>query len=567
MSQSEPTPCGPSGNGPASWVPAFFTDSSVRRCGGEGRFLLGGSPIRLFSLTSAGAALMDRIELHQSFDASPAEGQLIRRWLDVGVLHPRADLSNGVCVNAMITLVIPVRDRAAGVERLLASVAADYAAGSLWLAEIIIVDDGSTELFVVQFDQALLPPTRVIRCEQSGGPALARNLGLAQVETEFVAFVDSDCAVTLGWLDPLMAQFGDPSVMTVGPRVAAVAPAAAVVAVASPATRSTVTARCVAGLQAALEQYELFRSPLDLGPQPGRVKPGTRVSYLPSAALVMRTEVIRQAGGFNPAMRVGEDVDLIWRLTEGDRNTSASARWASAGSDSARWASAGSDSAGSDSAGSDSAHSDSAGSDSAVRYEPASVVHHQIRSDLGAWLQQRVSYGSSAAALERAHPGMVAPAVISPWSAAVWGLAATGHLVAASALAIGTTVQLGKKLPELPVAEVVRLGIGGHLGAGRQLARSVQRVWWPVAVPVAVLNRRARSAVLGAVVLTAVGSLRERRSTAPTRLRGRAALGFVGLGLLDDMSYGAGVWLGCLRERSLKALLPSMSRPSGPTPR
>ncbi len=478
--------------------------------------MLGGSPIRLFSLTAAGSALMDRIERGAPFDASPAECELIDRWVDAGVIHPEptavvAGLGGGLdgVLDGGVTVVVPVRDRASGIERLLASLAADSDAS---ITEIIIIDDGSVEPLAVRMAEEPVLAVRVIRLEESVGPAQARNLGLEQVKTPLVAFVDSDCTVTAGWLEPLLVQLGDPRVVAVAPRVRAVAANGG---------------RARTNPLSALEQYELLRSPLDLGAQAGRVSPGTRVSYVPSAAVLMRTEAVRAVGGFNPAMSVGEDVDLIWRLT-GDASTKVP---------------------------------------DSVRYQPASVVNHEIRSDLGQWARQRIDYGSSAAALERAHPGMVAPVVVSPWSAAVWGLVATGHPVLGAALGAGTTAQLRKKLPDLPLGEVVRLGIGGHLGAGRQLARSVQRVWWPLALPAAVLMPRARSAVLGAVVLTALDALQQRRSVllelpeATEPLSVSDSVRFVGLALLDDMSYGAGVWLGCLREPSLRALLPSFTRP------
>jgi hypothetical protein len=82
-----------------------------------------------------------------------------------------------------------------------------------------------------------------------------------------------------------------------------------------------------------------------------------------------------------------------------------------------------------------------------------------------------------------------------------------------------------------------------------------------------VLMPRARSAVLGAVVLTALDALQQRHSVllelpeATEPLSVSDSVRFVGLALLDDMSYGAGVWLGCLREPSLRALLPSFTRP------
>ena len=491
-------------------VPAFERDSSVRRSGSGGRFVLGGSPIRLFSLTPAGAALMDRIELSEPFEASPAERDLINRWQDAGLLHPRPDLGAAVSPSPQVTLVIPVRDRAEGVQHLLASIAADQSAAASAILEILIVDDGSVQPLVIETAGQRLPAVRVIRIKESVGPGHARNLGLTQVSTELVAFVDSDCQVTPNWLAPLLGQIADPLVVAAAPRVKAVLPVPS-----QTGSGPTASGQTRDGELTALEQYELSRSPLDLGEQAGRVAAGTRVSYVPSAAVLMRTEVVRQAGGFNPLLLVGEDVDLIWRLVDqGGR----------------------------------------------VRYEPRSVVHHEIRSGLPDWIRQRVGYGTSAAALDRAHPGLVAPVVLSPWSAAVWGLVATAHPVLAAALGVGTTVQLSKKLPELPRREVLQLGIGGHLGAGRQLARSVQRVWWPVALPAAVCSPRVRHAVLGAAVLTALDSLRQVRSEATAPQGVPESLRFVGLGLLDDMSYGAGVWLGCIRELRVGALLPSFAR-------
>ena len=61
-------------------------------------------------------------------------------------------------------------------------------------------------------------------------------------------------------------------------------------------------------------RYDAEHSPLDLGPEPARVRAGTRVSYVPAAAIVCRVDAIREIGGFDEALRFGEDVDLVWRL-------------------------------------------------------------------------------------------------------------------------------------------------------------------------------------------------------------------------------------------------------------
>ena len=108
-----------------------------------------------------------------------------------------------------------------------------------------------------------------------------------------------------------------------------------------------------------LAAYEEAFSPLDLGGAPSLVAPGRRVSYVPTAALIVRVAAVDAVGGFDPALRYGEDVDLIWRL-------------ASAG------------------------HT--------VRYDPSVVVQHRPRSSWGAWFRPRRSYGSAAAPLAR-RPG------------------------------------------------------------------------------------------------------------------------------------------------------------------
>ncbi|MCX6525190.1 MAG: glycosyltransferase, partial [Actinobacteria bacterium] len=269
---------------------------------------LGGSPIRLFSLTPAGAALMDRIELSEPFEAGPAERDLINRWQDAGLLHPQPDLGAAVSPSPQVTLVVPVRDRAEGAQHLLASIAADQSAAAAAILEILIVDDGSDQPLIVETAGQRLPTVRVIRIEQSVGPAQARNLGLRQVSTELVAFVDSDCQVTPNWLAPLLGQIADPFVVAAAPRVKAVLPLTSQTpASQTPASQArlgqTSTEQTRAGGLTALEQYELSRSPLDLGKQAGRVQAGTRVSYVPSAAVLMRTELIRQAASVRGASR------------------------------------------------------------------------------------------------------------------------------------------------------------------------------------------------------------------------------------------------------------------------
>ncbi len=281
----------------------------------------------------------------------------------------------------------------------------------------IVVDDGSTPPI----------PNSTVRLDRNAGPAAARNAGLAHVATPLVAFVDADVELPSGWLDALLPHFDDERVGLVAPRVVSRAG------------------------ETALERYEHNASPLDLGGQPGRVRAGSRVSYVPAAAMVCRVEALNEVGRFDETLRFGEDVDVVWRL------------------DAAGWR---------------------------IRYEPAASVTHAPRSGWVAWWHQRVGYGSSAAPLARRHPGALAPMRTSGWSLGAWGVGVgldpkTGVLIAAVSAAA-----LVRKLPDVPPREAFRLAWLGNLHAGGQIAQAIRRVWWPIVAVAALRSRVARRVLL-----------------------------------------------------------------------
>lgn len=472
-------------------LPRLRIDPGSRRFGPGGRALLAGSPRRLLRLSDTGAAILDRIGSGQALEASPARTALVDRLLDAGVLHPDPTAGAGVTA-ADVTLVVPVRNRAGGLESLLESV---LAAADRPVA-IVVVDDGSTDPAAVRAVAARAASAaeqvaiEVVRHEQSRGPAAARNTGLQRVGTSLVAMVDSDCRVGSDWLAPLLGQFADPRVGLVAPRVSS-------------------RAMPRGGLGGVLASYETLRSPLDLGRHRARVAPSTAVSFVPSAAVLARVGVLAELGGFDEQMPTGEDVDLVWRMVgEGHR----------------------------------------------VRYEPSSVVEHEPRTSIPGWLAQRAGYGRSAAALNRRHPGRVAPVVMGRWSAVVWGLVAAGAPLPAAAVVAATTVGVVRALPDLPARTTAGIAIGGHLAAGRQLARAMVRDWWPVAVGLSVFSPRTRRVLALASCTTVVRAWRAGVDRAHPEISPSA---FAALALLDEVAYGTGVWIGCFEQRSLRALLPS----------
>jgi mycofactocin system glycosyltransferase len=427
-------------------VTRFVRDSSWR-APGDGRLVIAGSPLRFFRLSTGGAAVVEMALTGEQPDTEVVR-RLLDRFVDAGALHP---LPEGAPLGANdVTVVMPVHGRVPAPPPGLRT---------------IVVDDASTPP-LGEVDGAL-----VVRVDVNGGPGAARNIGLAHVTTPLVLFLDDDVVVPGDdWLAPLLAHFADPSVALVAPRV-----------VGAPGD----------GL---LARYEERHSPLDLGPEPARIAAGTRVSYVPAAALVCRTDVVRSLGGFAPELRVGEDVDLVWRLADAGHR---------------------------------------------CRYEPAVVVAHRPRPTWRSWWSQRVGYGRSAAPLSRRHPGALAPVRTSGWSVAVWALAAARRPWLALALAAGTVAALHRKLRDVPLADAARLVVLGHLGAGRQFAAAATRVWWPVTMLATACSRRARWIAAIAIAVR----LADARSP---------------IAIVDDVAYGTGVWEGALRERTVAPLAPQV---------
>ncbi len=446
----------------------------------NGTVLLGGAPYRLLRLGPAGAAQVRRWWGGEPVPGRPAAQALARRLLDTGMAHP--DPPDGPDPGD-VTVVIPVRDRAAELARCLSGLAG---------LRVIVVDDGSADPRAIARATAAAGAA-CLRREIGGGPGAARNTGLAAARTPLVAFVDSDCVPRPGWLRPLLPHFADPAVAAAAPRIV-------------PSRHG----------QGWLGRYEAASSTLDMGPAESIVRPGSKVPYVPGAALVVR--VAAAGRGFAEDLPVGEDVDFVWRL--------AAAGW----------------------------H---------VRYEPRAAMAHQHRVRLRDWFARRVDYGTSAAPLELRHPGAVPALSMSGWSAATWVAAAAGYPGAAAAIMTAATALLARRLAPFtddPWPLAARLAAGGTIAAGRLAGSALSRAWWPVALPAAVAVRRLRLPLAALVIVPPVLGWRERRPRLdPAR--------YVAASLLDDVAYSIGVWQGCLAHRTLRPLIPALwwrSQPTGP---
>ncbi|HEY2518522.1 MAG TPA: mycofactocin biosynthesis glycosyltransferase MftF [Streptosporangiaceae bacterium] len=463
-------------------------DPGLRTLDG-GAVLLGGYPHRMLRLGPAGARHVARWWAGEPVAASPGAQALARRLLATGIALPvpSADPDPDPSPD-QVTVVIPVRDRTAELTLCL---------NGLRGYQVLVVDDGSADPAAVAAVAADSGADYLLR-PVNGGPAAARNTGLAAAGTPLVAFLDSDCVPAPGWLDQLLPHFADPVVAAVAPRIVPYEPDGPT------------------GAEAGwLARYEGVSSTLDMGAVPSIVRPGAKVSYVPGAALVVRAAAVPAGAGFAEHLPVGEDVDFVWRL---------------------------------------------AGRGWHVRYEPAATVAHQHRVRLGSWFARRVDYGTSAAPLEQRHPGTLPAVAMSGWTAAAWAAAAAGGPLAGpiigTAITGAATALLARRLAPLtgdqtwPLA--ARLAAGGTAAAGRLLGSTLSRAWWPVALPAAVAVPRLRLPLAALVLAPPVLGWAERRPPlGPVR--------YVSARLLDDVAYSLGVWQGCLRHRTARPLLPKLT--------
>ena len=532
-----------------------LTPDKGARLVASGSVLVGGSPVRVLRLTPAGAQHVASWFAGAPVAAGSGARALARKLLDAGIAHPdyatpAAPRGAAACLAPApersrcpaisdVTVVIPVRDRHAELDRCLA--------GLRDLPHVIVVDDASADPLAIK-RIAASRGAAVIRRPVNGGPGAARNTGLNAARTDLVAFLDSDCVPRPGWLADLLPHFADPAVGAVAPRIV-------------PHEQGS----------GWLARYEGASSTLDMGARPSIVRPGARVSYVPGAALVTRRAAAGE--GFRAGMYVGEDVDFVWRMAKagwrvryepravmGHEHRVAFRAWFSRRAD-----------YGTSAAALEELHPGS------VRPLYASwwtvgawaaalagrpVAAAALTATAAALLSRRLAKvtgerwpvpagrprGMMADRWEHPEPPSDPPSDPSTDNSNWRSVSRAGDGNAQARWTRGSAAW------EL----ALRLAGGGTVAAVRPLGSAVSRTWWPVAVPAALAVRRLRLPVAALVLAPPLLDWAERKPPLdPAR--------YVAARLLDDVAYSVGVWHGCLARRTVRPLLPALGgkRPPG----
>ena len=185
-----------------------------------------------------------------------------------------------------VTIVIAARNAAGTVAHCLASVRAlDYPE-----VEVIVVDDGSTD------ETVTLARAAGVRVLETGGrcPSVARNLGVAHARYDIVAFTDSDCVVTPGWLKALVDVLRRRNAASAGGPQTNVFPE---------------------GAENDSRDMDAFFSLASIVSDYARQDAGEReVEHNASCNSAYIKHAFLEAGGFTKDMYPGEDVDLDFKL-------------------------------------------------------------------------------------------------------------------------------------------------------------------------------------------------------------------------------------------------------------
>lgn len=196
-------------------------------------------------------------------------------------LAPRHTSRSGGERPVALSVVIPAHDAEATLgQQLDALLAQQWAPGF----EVIVVDNLSSDATaaLVRSRMAADPRLRLVEAREGRGAAYARNVGVAAARAEGIAFCDADDVVAAGWVEAMGEALRRHELVAGSIDVDALNPP---------------------GL-AASRGLAVTKGPGQFGPVP----------FAHSCNIGVRQSLLDAVGGWDPSVRIGEDVELCVRL-------------------------------------------------------------------------------------------------------------------------------------------------------------------------------------------------------------------------------------------------------------
>lgn len=181
-----------------------------------------------------------------------------------------------------VSFIIPAMNEESMIVGALDSIRRQQLRDDITVAEVIVVDSGSTDATA---DIARAAGCIVIPAA-AGNVSASRNLGAAQASGNILAFVDADCELPDTWLTHIADELQDSQVVGAGMNMAVPLPGASWVE----------------------------RTWHELAHRSAAVGLSENAEWLATFNVAVRTSVFTRIGGFDETLTTCEDVDLGYRL-------------------------------------------------------------------------------------------------------------------------------------------------------------------------------------------------------------------------------------------------------------
>lgn len=172
-------------------------------------------------------------------------------------------------------------------------------------AEIVVADNASTDDSVAVVADGF-PAVRLIRLDRNYGFADGYNMALEQVEAEYFLLLNSDVEVTEGWLAPMLSFMeNNPKAVACQPKILAYN------------NKTQFEYAGAAGGFIDRYGYPYCRGRLfdTVEEDNGQYNDVCRVFWATGAAMMVRSDAFRKAGGFDGRFFAHmEEIDLCWRM-------------------------------------------------------------------------------------------------------------------------------------------------------------------------------------------------------------------------------------------------------------